>query len=75
MGRFVNRPYRNYSLFISEAASLFNIHLFPCVIPVASRQHRAKGNICGRTQFAPTCQMRRCSIPCQRQPSQKAPLA
>ena len=26
MGRFVNRPYRNYSLFISEAASLFNIH-------------------------------------------------
>ena len=36
MGRFVNRPYRNYSLFISEAASLFNIHLFPRFIPVAS---------------------------------------
>ena len=28
MGRFVNRPYLNYSL--------FNIHLFPCIIPVAS---------------------------------------
>ncbi|MBQ8897716.1 MAG: hypothetical protein IJY86_04495, partial [Clostridia bacterium] len=26
MGRLLNRPYRNYSLFISEAASLFNIH-------------------------------------------------
>ena len=27
IGRFVNRPYRNYTLFISEAASLFDIHL------------------------------------------------
>ena len=35
MGRFVNRPYRNYSLFISEAASLFNIHSSPCIIPFA----------------------------------------
>ena len=36
MGRFVNRPYRNYSLFISEAASLFNIHSLQRIIPFAS---------------------------------------
>ena len=82
MGRFVNRPYRNYSLFISEAASLFNIHSShvssrlpfpatqfhtfiaanspPClkggrgdsVSP--SRQHCADGDVCGRSQNAPT---------------------
>ena len=33
IGRFVNRPYRNYSLFISEAASLFNIHSSQRIIP------------------------------------------
>jgi len=35
MGRFVNRPYRNYSLFISETASLFNIHSSQRIIPFA----------------------------------------
>ena len=35
MGRFLNRPYRNYSLFISKAASLFNIHSSPRIIPLA----------------------------------------
>ena len=54
MGRFVNRSYRNYSLFISEAASLFNIHLFPRIIPLASRQHHAKGDVCGRLIASPT---------------------
>ena len=39
LGRLFNRPYRNYSLFISEAASLFNIHSFQRIIPLASRQY------------------------------------
>jgi len=47
MGRLINRPYRNYSLFISEAASLFNIHLFPRIIPVAP-----SGNTVPKATFA-----------------------
>jgi len=47
MGRLVNRPYRNYSLFISKADSLFNIHSFQRIIPVAS-----SGNIVPMATFA-----------------------
>ena len=47
MGRFVNRPYRNYSLFISEAASLFNIHSSPRIIPYAP-----SGNIVPKATFS-----------------------
>jgi len=54
MGRFVNRPYRNYSLFISEAASLFNIHSSPRVIPVAFPGDIVQiGNACGEADSLP----------------------
>ena len=46
MGRLLNRPYRNYSLFISEAASLFNIHSSPRITPFAT-----SGNIVQTATF------------------------
>ena len=38
-----------------------------------SRQYRAVGDVCGRSQNAPTCQMHHCSISCQRQPPPHPP--
>jgi len=74
LGRFVNRPYRNYSLFIrsnvssrlSPGHTVSHIHrskkpplpkggVGGDSVPLP-RQHRADGDVCGRSQNAPTGQ-------------------